>query len=146
MRVTPITAMRIGNRPVTLRGMDPFAALADPIRRDLLLRLRRGPARVIDLADEHPVSRPAISRHLRILREADLVEVLVAGRERHYSLRTEPLDEVAALIRTLAAPRAPIGRHELEALDTEVRRTRRERSRRADVDAPPAVVPQEEIA
>jgi DNA-binding transcriptional ArsR family regulator len=138
--------MQIGNRSVTLCGMDPFAALADPIRRDLLLQLRRGPARVTELADEHPVSRPAISRHLRILREANLVEVVDAGRERHYSLRTDPLDEVAALVRALAEPMAPIGHQMLDALDTEVRRTRREHSRRAGDHAAPTAVPHEESA
>ena len=53
--------------------MDPFAALADPVRRQLLDRLARGPARVVDLAADHAISRPAISRHLRVLGEAGLV-------------------------------------------------------------------------
>ena len=54
--------------------MDAFAALADPVRRDLLVAAGRGrPARVVDLAGGHPISRPAISRHLRLLDEAGLV-------------------------------------------------------------------------
>uniref|UniRef100_UPI0011BAA62E metalloregulator ArsR/SmtB family transcription factor n=1 Tax=Escherichia coli TaxID=562 RepID=UPI0011BAA62E len=53
--------------------MDPYAALADPVRRALLRQLAAGPARVVDLAAAHPISRPAISRHLRLLGEAGLV-------------------------------------------------------------------------
>nr|BFF16707.1 hypothetical protein GCM10025730_02280 [Promicromonospora thailandica] len=53
--------------------MDVFGAIADPIRRELLLRLADGPARVVDLAGEHAVSRPAISKHLRVLSDAGLV-------------------------------------------------------------------------
>ena len=52
---------------------DVFAALADPVRRDLLVRLATGPARVADLAADHPISRPAISRHLRVLLRAEIV-------------------------------------------------------------------------
>ena len=50
--------------------MDVFAALADPVRRSLLGRLAGGPARVVDLAAGLPISRPAVSRHLRLLPEA----------------------------------------------------------------------------
>lgn len=115
--------------------MDPYAALADPIRRRLLVRLRDGSARVVDLADQHPVSRPAISRHLRILREAGLVEAADAGRERYYSLTPEPLEEVRNLLRALEPPRTPVTAQRLDALDTEVRRTARDRRRRTP-DAP----------
>ncbi|HMO11687.1 MAG TPA: ArsR family transcriptional regulator, partial [Actinotalea sp.] len=47
--------------------MDAFAALADPVRRSLLAALTSGPARVVDLAQAQAVSRPAVSRHLRLL-------------------------------------------------------------------------------
>jgi DNA-binding transcriptional ArsR family regulator len=104
--------------------MDPFAALADPVRRDLLRRLARGPARVVDLAADHPVSRPAISRHLRLLGEAALVEVEDHGRERHYTLATPGLRPVADLLREL---RGPVPEHLLDGLELEVRRTGRER-------------------
>jgi DNA-binding transcriptional ArsR family regulator len=106
--------------------VDVFAALADPIRRDLLRRLVRGPARVVDLASEHPVSRPAISRHLRLLSTAGLVEAADIGRERHYRLRQVPLEEVTRLIDQLT-PRPPVAESALDALDTEVRRTSRDR-------------------
>ena len=79
---------------VTNRCMDAFAALADPVRRDLLDRLARGPARVVDLAADHEISRPAISRHLRVLGEAGLVTAEERGRERHYRLERSGLAPV----------------------------------------------------
>lgn len=109
--------------------MDVFDGLADSIRRELLVRLADGPARVVDLAAHHSVSRPAISRHLRILSDAGLVQATAIGRERHYALDTEPLAEVRALLATLTARRPPITAHHLDALDTEVHRTRRDRAR-----------------
>ena len=104
--------------------MDPFAALADPVRRDLLRRLVRGPARVVDLAAGRTVSRPAVSRHLRVLGEAGLVTAEDRGRERHYALRSDGLGPVAALLREL---RGRVPEQALDALDLEVRRTVRER-------------------
>lgn len=105
--------------------MDPFAALADPTRRDLLRRMAEGPARVVDLAAEHEISRPAISKHLRILAEARLVTVTDHGRERHYRLERRGLWPVRDLLDELAvAPRIP--EHALDGLELEVRRTVRE--------------------
>lgn len=108
--------------------MDIFDALADPVRRAVLLQLVGGPARVVDLAAPQPISRPAISRHLRKLTDVGLVEAEDLGRERHYSLRTEPLATVDTLLRGLrsADRRAPISHRALDALETEVRRTARE--------------------
>ncbi|MEG9224577.1 ArsR/SmtB family transcription factor [Aeromicrobium sp. Sec7.5] len=110
--------------------MDVFAALADPLRRELLTRLAAGPVRVIDLAAEHPVSRPAISRHLKVLTEAGLVEADDLGRERHYRLRPQALTEVRTFVASLER-RPPIPESALDALETEVRRTSRERRRTA---------------
>jgi DNA-binding transcriptional ArsR family regulator len=104
--------------------MDVHAALADPVRRDLLRRLARGPARVVDLAADHPISRPAVSRHLRVLGEAGLVAAEERGRERHYTLVPEGLRPVEGLLREL---RGPIPERVLDALDLEVRRTGRDR-------------------
>lgn len=104
--------------------MDPYAALADPLRRDLLRRLVRGPARVVDLAADHPVSRPAVSRHLLVLGEAGLVTAEDRGRERHYALCADGLRPVEGLLREL---RGPVPEHALDGLDLEVRRTVRER-------------------
>ena len=107
--------------------MDAFAALADPVRRDLLRRLARGPARVVDLAADHPISRPAVSKHLRLLSDAGLVTADDHGRERHYRAATAGLAPVRALLDELTAPTPPISERMLDGLDLEVRRTGRER-------------------
>jgi DNA-binding transcriptional ArsR family regulator len=115
-------------------AVDVFDALADPVRRAILRRLAAGPARVVDLAAAHPISRPAISRHLRVLAETGLVHGQDHGRERHYHLVTGPLGDVRDLLATLdtAAPglRPPVPESALDALETEVHRTVRDRRRR----------------
>ncbi|GAA4381713.1 metalloregulator ArsR/SmtB family transcription factor [Nocardioides caricicola] len=105
--------------------MDAFAALADPVRRELLVELAAGPARVVDLADARPISRPAVSRHLRLLAEAGLVVAEDRGRERHYALRRDGLRPVAAYLAGLRP--SPLTANALDALDTEVRRATRDR-------------------
>ena len=107
--------------------MDAFAALADPVRRDLLRRLSRGPARVVDLAAEHPISRPAVSKHLRLLTEAGLASADDRGRERHYRAVPEGLGPVRTLLEELTGPTPPIAERMLDGLELEVRRTGRER-------------------
>ena len=107
--------------------MDPFTALADPVRRALLRALAVGPARVVDLAAAHPISRPAVSKHLRLLTEAGLASVEDRGRERHYALDRSGLEPVARLLDELR-PAAPYAEHLLDGLDLEVRRTVRERA------------------
>lgn len=126
-----------------------FTALADPLRRELLRQLVPGPARASDLAAAHRVSRPAVSRHLRVLRESGLVRATTRGRERHYALVVEPLDQLRALLAELDPPRRPpITTHDLDALDTEVRRTSRERRGGAAdlVDPPIPRTTEEQIA
>lgn len=105
--------------------MDPFAALADPVRRELLRTLAVGPARVVDLAAAHPISRPAVSKHLRVLVEGGLVSAQRRGRERHYSLVPEGLHPVRDLVDDLAR-RPRFDESVLDALDLEVRRTTRD--------------------
>lgn len=111
-------------------AMDVFDALADPVRRDLLVRVADVPRSVTDLVREHAISRPAISRHLRILREAGLVTVTPAGRHRLHELNREALTPVGELLRALEPPMPPVAEHQLDALDLEVRRTVHERSGR----------------
>ena len=65
---------------------DPIAAAGDPTRRELLERLREGPRSVGELAAGLPVSRPAVSQHLRVLREARLVSESRDGTRRIYRL------------------------------------------------------------
>jgi DNA-binding transcriptional ArsR family regulator len=74
--------------------VDVFAALANPVRREILLQLRRGPRAVNDLASEFELGRPAISEHLQVLRKAKLVREQPRGRERYYHLDPRPLSEV----------------------------------------------------
>lgn len=72
-----------------------FRAIADPTRRAILDRLRAGPANAGALAADFRSSRPAISKHLRVLREARLVFDERIGRERVYTVDPVPLQGVA---------------------------------------------------
>jgi DNA-binding transcriptional ArsR family regulator len=100
-------------------------AIADPVRREILLMLRDESLSAGQIADRFAISRPAVSRHLRVLREAGLVRDTADGRRRVYALVTDPLDELAGWLERLRQP-AAWQRH-LDALETEVYRTRRER-------------------
>jgi DNA-binding transcriptional ArsR family regulator len=66
-------------------------ALADPTRRRLFERLRRGPVSVGELAERVPVSRPAVSQHLKVLREAGLVREEAVGVQRIYRVEKKGL-------------------------------------------------------
>jgi DNA-binding transcriptional ArsR family regulator len=77
---------------------DVFHAIADPTRRAILDRLRAGPSPVHALASDFHQTRPAISQHLRVLREARLVSEQRSGRERLYRLQSAPLQRVAGWI------------------------------------------------
>jgi DNA-binding transcriptional ArsR family regulator len=74
---------------------DPFDALGDPHRRRILALLGERPRPVGELAAELPVSRPAVSWHLRLLREAGLVDERREGTRRIYALREEGIEAVA---------------------------------------------------
>lgn len=73
---------------------DPWTALADHTRRGLLARVAREPSSVTDLAKDLPMSRPAVSQHLKLLLDARLVDVRRQGRQRIYAARP---DDLAAL-------------------------------------------------
>src|SRR5687768_14101839 len=77
---------------------DVFRAIADPTRRAILDRLRAGAAPVNVLAEDFAQTRPAISKHLRVLREAALVTEQRSGRERHYQLEPQRLQRVASWV------------------------------------------------
>lgn len=107
--------------------MDAVAqALADPIRRDILrmLCLRNHTAGELDGA--FSVSRPAVSRHLRVLREAGLVRDTVRGRHREYQLVVAAFEELRAYLEELRAPSIDWERR-FAALETEVYRVRNQR-------------------
>ncbi len=71
-----------------MSNSDPFAAIADPNRRHLLEELRRAPRTVNDLAKGLPISRPAVSQHLKALLDCDLVTVTTSGTRRIYAVNT----------------------------------------------------------
>jgi DNA-binding transcriptional ArsR family regulator len=72
---------------------DTFSALAHPMRREIVERLSRGPATVGEVTHGFAVSKPTISRHLRMLEEAGVVSRVIVGRRHKLSLRPEPLAE-----------------------------------------------------
>ena len=73
-----------------------FAVLADPSRREILDLLRAGERPVGDLVDRLTLTQPTVSKHLRVLREAGLVDVRQDAQRRWYRLRPQPLAEVDA--------------------------------------------------
>ena len=104
------------------------AAIADPVRRAILVMLREQRLPAGEIADRFAISRPAISRHLRVLRESGLVRDTLVGRRRLYEL--DP-SRFAGLIEWLDQFARTAGwERRLDALETEVYRTRRERRRR----------------
>jgi DNA-binding transcriptional ArsR family regulator len=82
------------HRSVTYSSEKTFQALADPTRRAVLDLLRRGSQPAGEIAGAFSVSRPAISKHLRLLRRAHLVREHREGRHRVYQLNPEPLRAV----------------------------------------------------
>ena len=80
-----------------------YSAIADPTRRHIVSMLAREPTAVQKLADHFSVSRPAISKHLRVLKQAKLVTERKVGRERVYSSNPAPLKEVQDWIGTFWA-------------------------------------------
>lgn len=82
----------------------PFRALADPTRRGILVLLGRGPLSVGEIALEFPVSRPAISKHLRILERARLVSEVREGRRHVYQVDPGPLEGVRSWLKHFQRP------------------------------------------
>lgn len=103
--------------------MDTLAALADPTRRRILELLVDGEVAAGELSGQFPLSRPAVSRHLRVLREAGLVRSRVDGQRRVYALDAAPLAELDAWLE----PYRRFWAQRLDAFDTEIRRGRRGR-------------------
>lgn len=99
--------------------MEIFTALADPTRRRIVELLSRGECAAGEIVEAFDVSGPAISQHLKVLREAALVQVRVEGQRRIYQLNPQGLDEMDKWlhdVRRFWAPR-------LDALERELRRT-----------------------
>jgi DNA-binding transcriptional ArsR family regulator len=98
-------------------------ALADESRRTMLDTLSRGPATAGELAALLPIARPGVSRHLRVLREAGLVEVHQDAQRRIYTLRPQPLAEVDEWLGRYRA----LWEQRLDALHTEIARGKHQR-------------------
>ncbi len=98
-------------------------ALADESRRTLVETLTGGPATAGELAALLPIARPGVSRHLRVLREAGLVEVRQQAQRLVYSLRPEPLAEIDEWLGRYRA----LWQQRMDALHTEIARGKRER-------------------
>ena len=100
---------------------DVFAVIAESTRRDILTSLRSGDKAVGELVEELAASQPTISKHLKVLREAQLVSMRAQGQKRYYALNREPLEGIASWLETFdvgsaasaaqspAAPAAPAG-------------------------------------
>ena len=116
-----------------------MTVIADPVRRHILDLLHRGPLSAGEIAAHFAISRPAISRHLRILREVGLVKADIEGRRRVYRFDPGPLAEVD----TWLARYRDLWSGRLDALETEVYRTWRDRRAR---EASEACTGQEESA
>ena len=95
--------------------------MSDRSRRVLLDALRGGEATASELAALLPIARPGVSRHLRVLREAGLVESRQDSQRRIYRLRAEPLAEVDEWL----GPYRSLWEHRLDALQTEIARGKR---------------------
>jgi DNA-binding transcriptional ArsR family regulator len=81
-----------------------FVALADPMRRSLLVNLaENSPRTATQLAEEYPITRQGVLKHLRILEDAGLVSVYQEGREKRYVLTPEPLGELELWIKEISA-------------------------------------------
>ena len=72
-----------------------FRALADPTRREIIEMLMDGPRPISQIAERFEMSRPAVAKHLAVLKDGDLIHVRVQGRERINALNPEPLKSVA---------------------------------------------------
>jgi DNA-binding transcriptional ArsR family regulator len=94
--------------------VNALEALADPTRRRIVELLAEEERSAGEIASHFPTSRPGVSRHLRVLREAGLVQVREDGQRRVYSLEAQPLADLSAWLE-----------NRLDALDTEIRRRRR---------------------
>ena len=71
-----------------------FEALGDPTRRSIFEKLREGPMAVVDIADGLSVSRPAVSQHLKVLREAKLININAYGNRNVYQINREGIIEM----------------------------------------------------
>jgi DNA-binding transcriptional ArsR family regulator len=90
---------------------DVFAVIAEATRRDILVSLRAGDKAVGELVEELDASQPTISKHLKVLREAQLVSMRAQGQKRYYALNPKPLEGIVSWLETCdVGPAAPGGK------------------------------------
>ncbi len=104
-------------------GGDPFDALGDPNRRAIIELLSHDARSVQDIADALPISRPAVSRHLRLLKDAGLVTEEPVGTRRIYRLQAEGIEAVQAYLTDMWGD--AIGRFRITAENTRPRAAKR---------------------
>jgi DNA-binding transcriptional ArsR family regulator len=109
-------------RPSTAAPGDPFEALGDPNRREILRLLSSGDKPVQEIAAAMPISRPAVSRHLRLLKDAGLVAEQPVGTRRIYHLQEQGMHAVQAYLERVWGEAA--GRFRLVAENTDEGTTR----------------------
>jgi DNA-binding transcriptional ArsR family regulator len=118
-----------------LDPMNAFDALGDPVRREILRFLaggERSAGEIVDFVGQRfKISQPAISQHLKVLREQELVTVRSAGTRRFYAVNPAPLREIDDWLKVFRTFWEPA----LDALETEIARGKRQR--RLAQDAPP---------
>jgi DNA-binding transcriptional ArsR family regulator len=105
------------------RGGDPFDALGDPHRRAIVEVLKSGPCSVREIADLLPISRPAVSRHLRLLKRAGLVAVAAQGTRRLYRLDVDGASAVRLYVEAVWGQ--ALSRYRLVAENTQPGRPQR---------------------
>lgn len=106
------------------------AAIADPVRRTIMVMLQTERLPAGEIAERFAISRPAVSRHLRVLRASGLVRDEIVGRQRFYALDVRPLAELSRWLDEFTPPSG--WERRLDALETEVYRARRDRRRRGE--------------
>lgn len=105
-------------------GIDTFAALADPTRRRVFEALRAGPCPVGAIAARVPVSRPAVSQHLKVLKDAGLVSDRAEGTRRIYSIDPRGLGALRAWLDRFWDESLAVFKAEVEKIDRKDRRER----------------------
>jgi DNA-binding transcriptional ArsR family regulator len=114
-----LTIWSMASQPLAGRDPDPFVALGDPNRRAIVELLQPGERSVREIADELPISRPAVSQHLRVLREAGLVAEEVRGTRHVYRLHDEGVAAVRLYLERVWGDAA--GRFRMTAENTRAR-------------------------
>ena len=113
-----------------MTNVTAFAALADPTRREVFERLAQGPRSVGELAGQMPVSRPAVSQHLKVLKDAGLVTDRPEGARRVYQIDPQGLGQIRAWLDRFWD-------NALDAFKAEAERADDEHETRDDEESPP---------